>query len=111
MITKEDLNSCYNHLFFVLQVWTWEWTNQLVNIKEFDSSSNNNVLKQETYVLVISLVSVCVGGKGGGWREGRGIAGTLEPIIRLCSEYSRFFLPLSKFSDRVGIFCALSRIE
>ena len=71
MITKEDLNSCYNHLFFVLQVWTWEWTNQLVNIKEFDSSSNNNVLKQETYVLVISLVSVCVGGKGGdGGREG-----------------------------------------
>ena len=54
------------------------------------------------------------GGGGGGGGEGggeRGIAGTLEPIIRLCSEYSRLSLLLSKLSDRVGIFCALSRIE
>ena len=51
---------------------------------------------------------VCVGGGGG---RGGGVAGTLEPIIRLCSEYSRFSLLLSKLSDRVGLFCALSRIE
>ena len=73
---------------------------------------------------MICLVCVCVcvgwgggGGGGGGGAGGgageevRGIAGTLEPIIRLCSEYSRLSLLLSKLSDRVGIFCALSKIE
>ena len=66
---------------------------------------------------MICLVCVCVcvgwggGGGGVGGGGGRGIAGTLEPFIRLCSEYSRLSLLLSKLSDRVGIFCALSKIE